>query len=94
MVTKTRESNIELLRIISMIMVVVLHFFYHGEILRWTTVESSGYLTYWSVEALAFVAVNVFVLISGYFLCLSRFRLLNFPIKKDRLILDKIYAES
>lgn len=72
---KTRSANIELLRIISMIMVVVLHFFYHGEILRWTTVESSGYLIYWSVEALAFVAVNVFVLISGYFLCLSRFKL-------------------
>lgn len=65
-----RNSNIELLRILCMLMVVVLHFNNNGantgivnmpEVL--TTRLTWGFL----VEVLCIVAVNCFVLISGYF---------------------------
>ena len=67
---KTRSSNIELLRIIAMIFVVVLHYLgKSGTLLPW----GSNYFTVntwfaWGIEAFALVAVNVYVLIGGYFL--------------------------
>lgn len=63
-----REASFEMLRIISMMMVVVLHYLNKGEIL-------SNRLEFWILEALAIVAVNVFVLISGYFMINSKFSL-------------------
>lgn len=70
-----RNASIELLRIISMVMIVMLHFLAHGQILKWSVFGSMEYRVYWIVEALLFVAVNCFVLISGYFLCLSNFKI-------------------
>lgn len=68
--TKQRQSNIELLRIIATAMVLMLHFNTHGlypdalaacpEFSRFTL---RGNL----IEAFSIAAVNVFVLISGYF---------------------------
>ena len=65
-----RNSNVELLRILCMLMVVVLHFNNNGAntgIVNMpptlTTSLSWGFL----VESLCIVAVNCFVLISGYF---------------------------
>ena len=68
---KDRLSNIELLRIIAITMVVMLHF--NGHCLHpgllvsppteCTLFNIEGYL----IEALCIAAVNVFVLISGYF---------------------------
>lgn len=69
--SKARDTNIELLRIISMMMVLILH------ALGWS--GALGYLSglkffaYWWMEALSIVAVDVFVLISGYFLIESKF---------------------
>ena len=65
---KERNSSIELLRIISMIMIILLHFLggtgYIGIIEEGT---KNYYLTN-ILESLAIVGVNVFVLISSYFL--------------------------
>lgn len=83
---KPRMMNLELLRCIAMMMVVVLHFLGKGNLLgslgqdemnmtRWTA---------WILESFAIVAVNVYMLISGYFLSESGFklsRLLNILIQ-------------
>lgn len=68
-----RNYSIDLLRIISMIMIVVLHMNSHGGVLQ----NSTGYQSYivQIVEAFCLVSVNVFVLISGYFLVDQNFRL-------------------
>ena len=65
-----RESNIELLRIIAMLMIVLFHCNYYslgapdqGEVL------TSPWLSFWRIfaEQICVVGVNVFVLISGWF---------------------------
>lgn len=74
---KTRLANIELLRIISMLFVVLLHYLGKGgTLLEWGNENFTGntYLA-WNLEAFALVAVNVYVLIGGYFLVESRFKL-------------------
>ena len=68
---KDRLSNIEVLRIIAISMVVMLHFNAHclhpglllsrSTELSWLTIEGN------LIESLCIAAVNVFVLISGYF---------------------------
>lgn len=68
---KSRASNIELLRIISMMMVVIVHL--DGGCLGiprlegdWSGMDGSV-LWRMGVESLAFIGVNCFTLISGYF---------------------------
>ena len=65
-----RNSNIELLRIVCMLMVVVLHFNNNGANTGIVNMPAvlTGRLTWgFLVESLCLVAVNCFVLISGYF---------------------------
>lgn len=70
-----RNANIELLRILSMTMVLVLHCLSWSGALEY--LEGINYWVYWWLEALCIVAVDVFVLISGYFMIKSRFKLRN-----------------
>lgn len=69
-------ANIELLRILSMMMVVMLHYLGKGELLPATTgaMDLKGYVA-WGMESLCIVAVNLYMLISGYFLVESGFKL-------------------
>ncbi|MDE6272526.1 MAG: acyltransferase [Muribaculaceae bacterium] len=68
---KSRASNIELLRIISMMMVVIVHL--DGGCLSIPNLEGDwgrmDVRAFWrlGVESLAFIGVNCFTLISGYF---------------------------
>ena len=73
---KKRIVSIELLRIIAMMMVVMLHYLGKGELLPELTGEITfnGYFS-WGMEALCIVAVNVYMLISGYVLINSEFKL-------------------
>lgn len=68
-----RHVGIELLRIISMFMVVSLHFFIHGKF----DSSSDMYVNNesWIMASFSTVSVNCYVLISGYFLCTSKFKL-------------------
>lgn len=67
MPTKTRDSNIELLRILTICGVVVLH--YNGNVaFNLVEVNSLNFYLLQGFEALFICAVNLFVLISGYFL--------------------------
>lgn len=84
---KKREANFELLRILAMFMVVVLHYLSHADALvklgvPATRVEIVATL----IEALNIVAVNVWVLISGYFLSETGFR-----IKRIIILIAQIY---
>ncbi|MDE6748117.1 MAG: acyltransferase [Lachnospiraceae bacterium] len=75
-IPESRLANMELLRIVSMMLVVVLHFLWKGDCLpplSQSSISNQDYLA-WGLEALAIVAVNVYMLLSGYFLVESRFR--------------------
>ena len=67
---KTRKSNIELLRIISMILIVLVHsnYFLFGPVIG-EEIEQDSFRSFGRIlfEQLCIVGVNVFVLISGYF---------------------------
>ena len=73
-----RQSNYELLRIIAMWMVVTLHYLNHTGMLPDGEEQLNGSrIVALLLEAFCIVAVNLYVLISGYFLCRSGFRLLR-----------------
>lgn len=73
---KKREANFELLRIVAMCMIIGLHYLDKGGVLGSFT-EKNGIngLLPWFFEALFFPAVNVYVLITGYFLAEKEIRL-------------------
>lgn len=66
---KARQANIELLRIIAMFMVVALHYLVKGQAAV-SLVENTSVINVvlWLVKAMCIVTINVYVLISGYFL--------------------------
>jgi len=70
-------ANLELLRCIAMMMVVVLHYLGKGGLLGDMKAGnlSTMNLAAWVIECFCIVAVNVYMLISGYFLCESSFKL-------------------
>lgn len=72
---KKRSVNYEWLRILCMLMIVMLHLLGngHGNVLSKTIPFSAVYYVTWTIEAFCVVAVNCYVLISGYFLVESRF---------------------
>lgn len=75
--TEGRKQNLDELRCLAMMMVVVLHFLGKGEILGEATtpgMDAVGIVA-WVLESFCIVAVNVYMLISGYFLCESSFKL-------------------
>lgn len=71
---RNRSSNFELLRIVSMTMVVVMHVLRHGGILQTLTVGSLEYWFLWGMESLSFVGVNCYLLLTGYFQVQAQFR--------------------
>lgn len=73
----SRMANLELLRCAAMMMVVVLHYLGKGNILSDLTGERLGSVEVvaWILEAFCIVAVNAYMLISGYFLSGSTFKL-------------------
>lgn len=78
-----RNSSIELLRIISMFMIVFHHFARHGEFQFWDYELSGPKLWYNFIIMGGKIGVNIFVLISGYFLINNNKNLFNFRrIKK------------
>ena len=74
MVETKREWNVDGLRVLSMLMVVCLHFFSHGGLSDALT-PSVNWVAGNLLLAACFVAVNCFVIISGYYLCTAEFKL-------------------
>ncbi|MCM1262516.1 MAG: acyltransferase [Butyrivibrio sp.] len=73
--TISRQSNIELLRIIAMFMVVAHHFVIHGGFDFSTETVSANRLWVQFLQSGGKLGVDIFVLISGYFLIESEFKL-------------------
>lgn len=74
---KSRNYGIDLLRIVSMFMVVTLHILDQGGIFIATETQALNNNIAWLLEAAAFCAVNCYALISGYVMLDSKFRLSN-----------------
>lgn len=78
MAEKKRLAGIELLRILAMIMVVIMHFLRESDslLLAEPVSGNTGRMIFGTLlESFCIVAVNVYVLISGYFGCTGEFRL-------------------
>lgn len=74
---KRGMANLELLRCVAMMMVVVLHYLGKGGLLPDLTGKSIGSAgtVSWLLETFCIVAVNLYMFISGYLLCTSSFKL-------------------
>ena len=75
-ITKTRNTNLDLLRIVSMLLIVFLHSTGSGNVLEYA--ESCSAPVYFYIRfvyMLCQVCVNTYVMLSGYFLVSSKFRL-------------------
>lgn len=78
-----RMANVELLRILAMVMVVVMHFLSHsGSLVETGSSLSSVRITGTLLEMFCLVAVNTYVFISGYFGVKSTFK----PSKAIKLL--------
>ena len=64
---KNRESGIELLRIICMIGVIVLHINLNGIVTGFKSNDTASYYYSLLLESIFICAVDIFILISGYF---------------------------
>ena len=83
MAKATRQSNIELLRIIAIMGVVVLHINnpFLGGGLSYVQHGSLNFYALYALESLFMCAVDLFMLISGYFMCNGKSRDLWKPIE-------------
>lgn len=72
---KTRNLSLELLRICSMCMIIILHFFTYTNVMLDNIVLSKIGITGTIIHSLCNVAVNCYILISGYFCMDSSFKL-------------------
>lgn len=72
-----RLAGLDILRSLAMFMVVVLHYLDKGDLLVDLSTPDMGSLQHvaWILETLCIVAVNVYMLISGFFMCKSNFKL-------------------
>lgn len=69
-----RDSNFELLRIILISMIICLHYFkYGGALHALTPLDSNYYFTY-GLESLFIIAVDCFILITGYYQINGKFK--------------------
>lgn len=69
-----RNYGIDLLRLVSMLMVITLHTLGHGGVLGMSGDKPVNYAIAWLFEILAYAAVNIFVMITGYAYARSRYR--------------------
>lgn len=78
--SKSRQANFEILRCLAMMMILVLHYLSKGGLLEQTLGQDHGLnnVFRWILEAFCLASVNVYVLISGYFLIDRKFQLSRF----------------
>lgn len=70
---KKRKIGFEYLRIVSMLLIVANHFLLFTGVLDNVKIFSTNYYILWLLEAIGYVGVDCYVLISGYFLIQSKF---------------------
>ncbi len=84
-----RSYGADLLRIVSMCMILTSHFYVHGGVLGLLSTHSPNFYVSWFIEGCCYVMVNCFVLITGYFQSGTSFKL-----KKLLLLWGQIIAVS
>lgn len=75
--SRKRQANFELLRVAAMFMIIILHYLVKGGIavpVPFEADENPVAVLAWLIEAFCIVAVNCYVLISGYFLVESAWK--------------------
>lgn len=70
---KERMANLELLRIISMLMIVTAHLLNHGNMIIFAKEGTLSYYFIWILFGFSFTSINIYLLISSYFLIDSKF---------------------
>ena len=94
---KERQSNYELMRIISMLFIVIYHIIFHGKLLDNTS--GSIHLILLLILCISLVHVNSFILVSGYFQYDKKFSIksffhnLNSPILAQQSYLECLSSE-
>ena len=63
---QNRNYNVDLLRILAAMFVIILHVMGQGGILRNISPDGAAYWVAWFMEILAYCAINCFAIISGY----------------------------
>ena len=74
-IIRKRENNFELLRIIAMIMIIILHFNCHGRIMSNLKIGSIEYFVTYFLEYSCIIAVNIYVMITGYYMIKSKIKI-------------------
>lgn len=72
MSNKKRDMNFELLRIISMFLIISSHYILHSGILEKLEIFSANYFIIEIIRAMTRISVNLYVLITGYYMIKSR----------------------
>lgn len=72
---KTRNVSMDLLRILSMLMIVTLHSIIYSNIQSRAVYGTARYALVWGLEALVLPCANLFIMISGYFLISRAFHM-------------------
>lgn len=80
---KERDSNFELLKIILTLMIIVLHYCNSsmGGLLKEVKIGTINYCLTHLVESICIIAVNIFIIITGYFSCKKKSINISKPIK-------------
>lgn len=71
-IIKKRDTNFELLRIVAMIMIVILHFNNFGKMLSNVELGSKKYYIVYFLEYACIIAVNLYVMITGFYMIKSK----------------------
>ncbi|MBR3150201.1 MAG: acyltransferase [Eubacterium sp.] len=74
MENKKRLANLDLLKVVSMVMIVCHHYLVHGGVLEAAKITDANFYVAWLIGILSIVGVNCFVLCSGYLMTENRFR--------------------
>lgn len=69
-----RKSNFELLRIISMFMIIMVHTLGHGGAIEKTFLNNYNFFIVNFLESFSIIGVNCYIIISGYFNIMSEFK--------------------
>lgn len=70
---KKRDTNIELLRIICIVMIIALHYIQHGGNFEYELQNTTGYHILTVIKIFFLVSVNCFFLITGYYYAKTKF---------------------
>ena len=73
MIKSKRNSNFELIIIISILLIILYHIISHGNIIQLCAIQTSKYL-FEMIEVATLVHVSSFLLLTDYYQSISRFK--------------------